>query len=310
MVSVLNLVTNDEAPFFRQQVDAVERAGVTCRTLAVPGHHRPEVGESRSVADYLRCYPRVLKKSFGSYDLIHANQGLTAPLALAQPNLPVVVSLWGLEVFNRFRTIVKPCTRRCDAVVVMSREMAHQLDRACRVIPHGVDLKLFSPRPRTRAQRALGWDPDERHVLFPYATVREEKDFPRAKRVVDGARDRIDDPITLQTPYRVPHAVMPRYLNAADALLVTSEREGSPNVVKEALACNLPIVSTDVGDVQQRLSGADPSYVRRTDDGLVDAVVSVLEEDRRSNGRKHVGDVSLERMAARLVAVYEEVLSN
>jgi teichuronic acid biosynthesis glycosyltransferase TuaC len=309
MTSVLNLVTNDKAPFYRQQVAAVGRVGVTCSEVAVPGQYRPDLGQSRTVVDYLRFYPSVLRRSFGPFDLIHANQGLTAPAALAQPNLPVVVSLWGLELRNQFGPITRRCARRCDAVIVMSEEMARQLDRECHVIPHGIDLTLFSPDSQARAQATLGWDPDRRHILFPYATVRDEKDFPRTRRVVDAARDRLATPVELHTPFPVPHGAMPVYLNAADALLVTSKSEGSPNAVKEALACNLPVVSTDVGDVRERLDGVSRSSVCHTDAELVEALVAVLEAGQRSDGRAHVRDLSLERMTDRLLSVYEEVLA-
>lgn len=310
MVAVLNLVTNDEAPFYRQQVAALERAGVTCNELAVPGQYRPAKGESRSVFDYLRLYPRVLVRSFGRYDIIHANQGLTAPLALAQPNLPIVVSLWGLELRNQFAPVTRRCARWCDAVIVMSDEMARELDRECHVVPHGVDRSMFTPAPRERSQRKLRWDPEKRHVLFPYATARDEKDFPRTKRIVAAARERVSAPVVLHTPHPVPHERMPAYLNASDALLVTSTTEGSPNVVKEALACNVPIVSTDVGDVRRHVDRVSQSHVCRTDADLVDALVSVLEDGRRADGRDRIDDLSVDRMAERILTVYEQVLAD
>jgi glycosyltransferase involved in cell wall biosynthesis len=103
---------------------------------------------------------------------------------------------------------------------------------------------------------------------------------------------------------------MPTYMNAADALLLTSNREGSPNAVKEALACNLPVVSTDVGDVRERLSGVSPSAVCTTDDGLTDALVDVLAQGARSNGRDIVREVSVSRTRDRLHAVYQQVCEN
>jgi glycosyltransferase involved in cell wall biosynthesis len=310
MVTVLNLVTNDEASFYRQQTAALADAGVTETTLAVPGEHRAgETTQTRSVVDYLRFYPRAVRESLHGYDLVHANQGLTAPGAVAQRRLPVVVSLWGLELLDRYASVTRWCARQADAVVVMSPEMDAALDRDCHVIPHGVDMEQFAPRPRGRARAALGWADDRRHVLFPYSRHRWEKDFPRARRVFEAAAARLDDPAELHTPFRVPHEEMPRYLNAADALLLTSRKEGSPNVLKEALACNLPVVSTDVGDVRERLDGVSRSFVCRTDRALVARLREVLATDRRSDGREHVTEVRLERMTERLLTVYEEVLS-
>lgn len=310
MTSALSLVTNDEAPFYRQQTTALAEAGVECTTLSVPGEHQVgETTQTRSVFDYLRFYPQVVRRSFGDYDLVHANQGLTAPGALAQVRLPVVLSLWGLELLAQYATVMKWCARFADAVIVMSEEMAAELRRDCHVIPHGVDLEQFAPMAQGSAQAAVGWDPNRKHVLFPYSRHRWEKDFPRTRRVFEAAAGRVDGDVTLQTPYPVPHEAMPRYLNAADALLVTSKTEGSPNVVKEALACNLPVVSTDVGDVRERLSGVSQSFVCRTNRELTARLIQVLEAGRRSNGREHAAELSLERMAERILAVYRDVLS-
>lgn len=306
-MNVLNLVTNDRATFFRNQVAVLERNGVDCTTLAVPGRHREGEVRDRSLLDYLRFYPTVLRHALGQYDLLHANYGLTAPFALAQPFLPVVVSLWGSDLLGKYGTVSKLCARRADAVIVMSAHMAREYGGECVVIPHGVDRDVFSPRPRHAARADLGWRHDAKHVLFPYSPSREVKDYPRARRVVEGARERLDAPVELQVVSDVPHERVATYMNAADVLLLTSKHEGSPNSVKEALACDLPVVSTDVGDVRERLEGVSPSFVCTTDGELVDALVTVLEREVRSNGREKAREISLERMADRLCDVYASV---
>ena len=96
-------------------------------------------------------------------------------------------------------------------------------------------------------------------------------------------------------------------MNAADALLLTSKLEGSPNTVKEAMACNLPVVSTDVGDVRTRLENVTPSAVCTSEAELVDRLVEVLETGERSNGRTHVETVSWDRMADEIIQVYNHV---
>jgi len=98
------------------------------------------------------------------------------------------------------------------------------------------------------------------------------------------------------------------YMNAADALLLTSDREGSPNTVKEAMACNLPVVTREVGDVRKRLRGVDHSFVAHDDPDLVDYLVSVLDVDAESNGREVIAELGIERTAERLLSVYREVL--
>jgi len=306
---VLNLVTNDTARFFDQQVRALAAAGVESTTVPVPGAPRYYAEETtRSVLDYARFYPRVLRESLDGYDLVHANYGLTAPHALAQPTRPVVLSLWGSDLMGEYGWLTRRLARYADAVIVMSDEMAAELDVPAHVVPHGVDFETFAPIPTAAARERLEWDLDARHVLFPYHPDRAVKDFPRAERVVESARDRLDSPLELHAVTGLPHAEMPRYMNAADCLLLTSRREGSPNSVKEALACNLPVVSTDVGDVQQRLCDVTPSFVCRSDAELVDALAAVLARPERSDGREAARDVSLERMQARLLDIYRDVL--
>jgi glycosyltransferase involved in cell wall biosynthesis len=306
-IRVLSLVTKRGVGIYQQQVETLEKAGVEVDTIVPPGRHTTAGRESRSPTDYLRFFPQVLRESLGDYDLIHANFGLTAPMALAQVRLPVVLSLWGSDLHGEFGWLSRLCARRCDAVVVMSEGMASELHQECHVIPHGIDFEKFRPEPKSEARATLGWDPDVRHVLFPYSSDRTVKNYPRSERVVERARERLDAPVKLQTVSGVDHDEIATYMNAADVLLLTSDHEGSPNTVKEALACNLPVVSTRVGDVPERLDGVRPSAVGDDDAELADALVDVLADPRRSNGREAIANLRLERTGARIRDVYETV---
>jgi glycosyltransferase involved in cell wall biosynthesis len=101
---------------------------------------------------------------------------------------------------------------------------------------------------------------------------------------------------------------MPELMSAADCLLLTSAIEGSPNVVKEAVACGLPVVSTDVGDVAEILSDVDPSWVCAPDlAALANALVECLTERRRSNGWERSAWLGHERIVERLLRLYAEL---
>ena len=312
---VLGLVTTPEKTFYESQAAALRGAGVDLDVLPVPGTNSAqstdaEGASTRSPTDYLRYLPQVLRRSFGDYDLVHASYGLTAPAAIAQPNLPVVLSLWGSDLMGRYGPVTRWCARRADAVVVMSEGMAEELGQPCHVIPHGIDLERFAPKPAEAARAELGWDEASRHVFFPYPRKRAVKDFPRAERVVEGVRERLDVPVELHVAEGIPYDRMPRYMNAADALLVTSRREGMPNTVKEALACALPVVSTDVGDVPDWLADVTPSAVAATDEELVDALAGVLRRRERSDGREAVRHLDWPNVARRLLGVYRSVLGD
>jgi glycosyltransferase involved in cell wall biosynthesis len=225
-----------------------------------------------------------------------------------QPNLPVVLSLWGSDLHGKYGPLSQQCARHVDAVIVMSEAMAAELDVESHVIPHGVDLDRFAPAAQREARERVGWDQDAIQVLFPYPKQRDVKDYPRAERVVDAIRGEFDERIELQTLFSVPHEEMSHYMNAADVLLLTSKHEGSPNAVKEAMACNLPVVATDVGDVRERLDGVDPSFVCRTDEELIDGLSAVLERRERSNGREIIRPVSVENTGRQIADVYAAVL--
>ncbi|WP_408957981.1 glycosyltransferase [Natrinema sp. 74] len=303
---VLTVTTYADAPFMTQQMAALEDRGVSFTTVSVAGEVDADI--SRGPTDYLRTIPEVVREAGNGYDLIHAQYGLTAPMALAQLRKPVVLSLWGSDVHGPVAPVSRASAPFCDEVVVMSERMRESLGRDCTVIPDGVDLTKFRPEPQDCARNRVGWDDGDGYdVLFPYSPARDVKNYPRAKRVTTVVDNLLECPVRLRTVSGVDHDAVSDYMNAADALLLTSHSEGSPNSVKEALACTLPVVAVDVGDVHERLAGVDPSVVAANDEELVRGLLKVLTRGERSNGREAAREVSIDRTAERMLAVYERV---
>lgn len=296
---VLQLVTTPR-PFFRQQVRALADQGVTCTTVSVPA-----AAGDRGPIEYLSFAIRSLVHSLDSFDLVHANYGLTGPVALAQPRRPVVLTLWGSDLMGESTVatrLSRGAARHADAVVVPSQTMAAELSSPHRIVPFGVDTQLFRPMDKATARAEVGWDPTERIVLFPYDTDRPVKNAALARQVVD------DLPMeaTLRTISEVPYRRVPTYMNASDALLVTSRRESGPMVVPEAVACGLPVVSTDVGFVADLLADVDTAAVGQGRTELVEALARILADGSRIGTRATVP--SLEEMAKELIEVYDDVL--
>ena len=309
-LSVLSLVPDPHATFYRDRLEALSELGVATTVVPVSGTDgATDPSETRSVTDYLRQAADVARRPLEEFDLVHANYGLTGPAALVGSDLPVVLSLWGSDLFGRYGPVTRLAARRADAVVVMSDGMAESLDRDCEVIPHGVDMELFRPQPRDEALAAAGWDPAARHVFFPYSPDRAVKNYPLAERAAEAADRRLHAPVEFHAADEwIPHWEMAVYMSAADVMALPSEHEGSPNTVKEAMACNLPVVATDVGDVAERLEGVEPSAAGGSESAFVDALTEVLRRPERSDGRAHVGELRVERTARDVLEVYRDVL--
>ncbi|WP_135823756.1 glycosyltransferase [Halorussus ruber] len=313
-MKVLQLVT-ERRPFFDAQVEALERAGVESTVCEVPGSH--SAAEPRTAAEYARFSPKVLS-ALGDHDLIHAHYGLTAPFALALPRRPVVLTLWGTDLMGEsewIRRMSRFAAGLADATILPSRRMVETLDRPYTHVPFGIDTDRFRPIPRESARERVGWETegddgeDAKIVLFPYDTDRPEKDFPRAERVVE----RADADAEIRAITGVSHDEMPHYMNASDALLVTSTRESGPMVVKEAAACGLPVVSTDVGFVSDvpgaSVCDSDEELAAELDRALAasDSAAADAESDRTAPELPRKWE--LDATGRRLRGVYERVLS-
>lgn len=291
-----------DAPFIQVEMKGLRDAGVTLHVITPPG-----VPLRRSWTDFVK-FARDVRRARKAHPraVLHANQGLCGLSALLGGHRPDVLTIWGSELFFPYqRPIMKAVARLSRQVLTMSRENAAILGPRVKVIPRGTDLSAFSPRDRDEARRRLGWTPDEKVVLFAYDPGRPEKRFDLARRVVDacgvpGAR--------IHVLQGVPHAQMADYYSAADAFLLTSDHEGLPNAVKEAMACNLPVVSRPVGDMAHVLQGVTPGGVAETPDALAALLRDALLAGKRSDGRARAHELfDLPTQTRRLIAVYRDV---
>lgn len=334
-MNVLHITTTNDRSFVLDQLRALEQHGVNCDMLAV-SPNKTEYAErldrlgpiatqlaptkGHNIPYYalyaLRSYPRVLRQvAENDYDLIHTNSGLSAPFGLLQPTRPIIQTFWGTDLMGdylggHYSTVLQHAARYFDEVIVRNDAMNEKLGGRAHVIPAGVDMDKFREIPRTAAREEVGWDDDDtRYVLFPYAPDNERKNYPLAQRIVQRAADQRPESVVLKPVTGVAHERIPYYMNAADALVLPSRLEGSPNTVKEALACNVPVVATDVGDVRERLAGVSPSTVSNDPEELIDGLVAAIAAGGRCNGRAAVAPLSWDRVGAQLVSLYETVCS-
>lgn len=199
---------------------------------------------------------------------------------------------------------------RCvDASIVKSPEMRAIVPaRNVFVIPNGVDFNLFRPMARAEARAALGWRQDGYYVLFGNDPAIPRKGFALAQAAVERLRSR-GLPADLMVANGLPQCEVVTRMNASNALLLTSVHEGSPNVVKEAMACNLPVVSTDVGDVAKvvgRTAGC--GVCPRDPDALAAALEVALRHPGPTTGRSDMRHLDRVVVARQVIALYESVL--
>jgi len=206
---------------------------------------------------------------------------------------------WVLRMVSSF------VARRADELVIVSSHMRRYLPpRRVHVIPSGLDFSRLPLVPQQEARRQLHLSSTKRLVLFVGNPAEARKRYALAREVVSRLDETLD--AELVVAWQVSHELIPIYMNACDVLLFVSMYEGSPNVIKEALACNLPIVSVAVGDVAERLSGVAGCAVSDDSDPdrLAEALAGVLRANTRIDSRAAVRELSEDLLARRMVQIY------
>lgn len=262
--------------------------------------------------------------------LVHVQYGSMTALVsyLSKGTLPFVLSFCGSDLLGvpapsfvwRVREQVGRfiglwTARRADAIIVKSRNLLESLPANLRskatIIPNGVDTQFFRPMKKREARAKLSLPQEDRIVLFyPNRNHnRYVKNFDLARLTVENLAKSVPD-VSFQLLTNASAEGVLLMLNAADCLLVTSLHEGSPNIVKEAMACNLPVVSVPCGDVAERLAGTRPGKVCPYDaEALSAAIQEVFQTERRSNGHEQLvsQELTASMIAERLIQIYWHV---
>jgi glycosyltransferase involved in cell wall biosynthesis len=290
--------------FVMHQVEELRALGHEVDVLDFPGY--------RSKLEYLKAAVRVYRRTRQQrYSVVHAHYGLTGLVALFRNAAPLVVTVHGSDalvgVLEPF--ITKCITRIAAATIVVSPKIHAKLGGD--IIPCGVDMSLFAPQAKVDARRRLGLDVDRKYVLFPFDPNRAIKRFDIAREAVSRLAAEGHD-VDLLTVSKVHFREMPWYYSAADVMILCSDSEGSPTSVKEALACNLPVVSTDIGDVGEIMSGiSGVEIVAQNADSLALALKRTLDRSAAGSvfeGRQAMSRYSQRKTADAIVQVYSRVI--
>ena len=303
-----------DVPFLVEQVASLRKHGCAIEVFPFQGRKNPLRYKQarRRVSQLLR------EKEF---DLVHAHFGQSG-LAAVQGKTPLVLTLHGSDLEGLrgrtgrrtptgriLRRVSRWAARRAARVILVAERLGRQLpnDVEFTVIPCAVDVARFRPMPSAQAKELLGLPLDRDLVLFPSAPANPIKRFSLAQNSVDVLAER--RPAELVVMNGVPHQQVPIWLSACDALVLTSTHEGSPTVVKEALASGLPIVSTDVGDVAERVRGVEGCEVcDSAADALALALGRVLDRRQRVEAASRVADLDHSAITPRILEVYDAAL--
>lgn len=267
-------------------------------------------------------------------DLIHIQTGTAALFMMfLKSKTPFIITIGGSDLlgnpgrglFWKIRGILAGlittiCSVRAKKVICVSRNLKdalpHYLQQKIEIIPRGVDIESFRPLPIDTVRQKLKWNLSEYYVVFSILSkdAAAVKNLPLAQSVISYYADKYDSNIHLELLVNKTKEEVISMLNAANALLVTSIHEGSPNIVKEAMACNLPVVAVNVGDVYERLNSVSPSVVTKTYDEqeLAFALRTVIQINAKSNGRFVLIEQGLDRASVshRIIEIYESCISN
>ncbi|MEM9643401.1 MAG: glycosyltransferase [Planctomycetota bacterium] len=301
-----------------RQIESIRRLGIHTDIVDMRGIPKLKYALA------LRKIRSVAKRT----DVIHAHFGFCgwlARIATIGISKPIVMSFMGddllgtpredgtlerlSKVFVRWNLHL---AKKMDQVIVKSQEMAEVINpTACTVVPNGVDLEKFRPIDSVRARQKVGLPKSGHLVLFPGNPDNPRKGHSLAKASVDRAAAVLGEPIDLIPLWNVDPWEVPYYMNACDLMLMTSFIEGSPNVVKEALACDVPVIGVDVGDVRQMLAGVQACSCCDRDPNLISReIVRTLQNHPPCDGREILirRGLDLESVAERVHEIYKQAI--
>lgn len=291
--------TDYVAPFIYEQVNSLKEEGIEIEYCRIKGGIR---GYFKTIWG--------LKQIIGSYhpDIVHAHGGLCGFIATLQSQCPIITTYHGSDVNNlwtRYISYMAILRSKCNIFVSQRlKSRVGWLRKKYAIVPCGVDTSIFFPMDKNEVREKLGWDRNKIYVLFSKRFDVKVKNYPLARASVDLLDNA--ELVELKGYTREQVACL---MNASDAALMTSFSEGSPQFIKEALACACPIVSTDVGDVSEVLNDVDNCAICDYNKEMIaKALRGIISKHERIKNNKKIYLYDNKRIAKQLLKLYNDII--
>lgn len=287
-------------PFIVDQVNSLNQINIETEYYLIKGS---------GVIGYLKNLQK-MKQVIQRFkpDLIHAHYGLSGLLASLQRRVPVVVTFHGSDINDsKERKYSVLASKLCRRSIFVSEELAKLIQfKNPEVIPCGVDLDVFFPMDREKARQKMGLKDKRRYILFSSSFSNEVKNYPLARSAVKRLNDVSVELLELKGFSRKQVALL---MNAVDCVLMTSKTEGSPQFIKEAMATNTPVVSTDVGDVKRLIGRTQGCYIALSNEAsLSESLRLALDFKGMTKGRESMAEFDNKLIAQRLLNIYKSII--
>ncbi len=305
------------SPFVKSQAESLERRGIDIDYFPIRG---------KGLRGYLRNIPKLRKYiRENNPDIIHAHYSLSGWVSvLARSGKYLVLSLMGSDTYGNVlrdgkTTRMNVLTRFqvwllqffYPAIVVKSNNLKELIwkKKACHVIPNGVNYQKFTPMDMIGCRKELKLPINDKLLLFMGKITDARKNYQLIEKALGHIKTKNTQIIS---PYPVSHEKVPLYYNACDVLVSPSYKEGSPNVIKEALACNTSIVATPSGDIIERVQGLNRVLISAFDEkefaGKIDQLLNTeIQEDTREIVRSQIDE---DIVAQQLISIYRKLNKN
>jgi teichuronic acid biosynthesis glycosyltransferase TuaC len=295
--------TKAVSPFIIEQVESLKKIDIHIEYFLIKG---------KGWTGYLKSLSKLKKKIKNkNFNLIHAHYGLSGLLATLQRRIPVIITFHGSDInINKNYKWSFIASRLSSKNIFVHKDQPKKLKVMLNekdIIPCGINLKIFQPKDKVALRKKLDWDQKKVYILFSSSFDKPVKNVNLAYKSTQNIKN--SELIELKNYTKIE---LSNLMNAADLLLVTSFSETGPLIVKEAIACNCPVVSTDVGDVKEIIVKRKNSFVTSYNPKEIEAVIKKVIKLKKPVPKDELTlqEYDLNYAAQRIKVVYQECLKN